>query len=67
MRAIPQQIIEQVDELERLRAAGCIDDVWYRKTRAAIVRASRRAATDARSPSPALHPALAGPRGERRG
>lgn len=67
MRTVPPKIIEQVHELERLRASGCISDTLYRKTRAAIVRASRRAAADARASSPALHPALAGSRDDDRG
>lgn len=53
MTAIPQHIVEQVHELERLRADGSIDDAWYLKLRSAIVRASRRAAADACSPGTA--------------
>lgn len=45
----PMDIVEQVEQLERMRASGLVDDAWYHRARAQLVRryrvARRRNAT----------------------
>jgi cytochrome c-type biogenesis protein CcmH/NrfG len=43
MTMIPAEIVQQVEELERLRAAGHVTEEWYRRGRAHIVRRHREA------------------------
>jgi cytochrome c-type biogenesis protein CcmH/NrfG len=43
MTRIRPEIVQQVEELERLRAAGHVTDEWYRRGRAHIVRRHREA------------------------
>jgi hypothetical protein len=40
---IHAEIVEQVEQLERLRVLGHISDEWYHKSRAHIVRRHREA------------------------
>jgi hypothetical protein len=48
MSSIPPEIVEQVEQLERLRAAGHITEQWYRRGRAHILNRHRAAQAAAR-------------------